>query len=239
MRPFSLPVAPGSKKSPFRPVVLAVVVGITTCVTVKGSPVTPVMTSADTVLEPGFELKPVQAGIWDTTVGNGFKAGLQSVSINLGAGYGVEILGSTQSHDLALMSLSYGRMIGSVEGADHWYHGNWEFRGELFTGAQFSPSAESLVGIAPHLRYNFATGSRWVPYVDIGAGVSATSIGPPDLSGTFEFNLQAATGVRWFIRDNVALNIEARYLHMSCAGIHPPNLGLNNAVGLAGITWFF
>jgi len=89
------------------------------------------------------------------------------------------------------------------------------------------------------LRYNFATGSRWIPYADIGAGVSATSIGPPDLSGTFEFNLQAATGVQWFIRDNLALGLEARYLHMSCAGIHPPNLGLNTVNGMVGISWFF
>ncbi len=33
-----------------------------------------------------------------------------------------------------------------------------------------------------------------------------------DLSHTFEFNLQAAAGVRWFLKDNVALTIEARYL---------------------------
>jgi len=42
-----------------------------------------------------------------------------------------------------------------------------------------------------------------------------------------------------FIRDNVALDVEARYLHMSCAGIHPPNQGLNNVGGMTGISWFF
>jgi hypothetical protein len=51
--------------------------------------------------------------------------------------------------------------------------------------------------------------------------------------------LQAATGVRWFIRDNVALGIEARYLHMSCADINTPNLGLNNVNGMVSISWFF
>ena len=161
------------------------------------------------------------------------------MSVALGAGDGVQIFGGRQSHDLALISLSYGKMISPVVGEGHWYRGNWELRGELFSGAQFSPSAESLVGLTPHLRYNFATGSRWIPYADIGAGVSATSIGPPDLSGTFEFNLQAATGVQWFIRDNFALGLEARYLHMSCAGIHPPNLGLNTVNGMLSVTWFF
>jgi hypothetical protein len=151
----------------------------------------------------------------------------------------VVILGGRECHDLALAGISYGYMLGAVQGVDHWYRGNWEFRGELFSGGQFSPEPEWLVGLTPHLRYNFATGTRWIPFFDAGAGVSATSIGPPDLSHTFEFNLQAATGVRWFINDNLALGIEARYLHMSCAGINTPNLGLNNVNGMVGITWFF
>ena len=184
-------------------------------------------------------LETSNTNIWLNGIGNGFKAGVQSVGFGLGAGDGIQVLGGRQSHDLALASVYYGYMLGSVVGSGHWYRGNWELRGELFSGAQFSPSTESLVGLTPHLRYNFATGSRWIPYADIGAGVSATSIGQPDLSGTFEFNLQAATGVRWFIRDNLALGLEARYLHMSCAGIHPPNLGLNNVNGMLSLTWFF
>jgi len=69
--------------------------------------------------------------------------------------------------------------------------------------------------------------------------VSATSIGPPDLSNTFEFNLQATAGMYWFLRDDLALNLDGRYLHMSCAGISTPNLGLNGVVGMVGITFFF
>ena len=71
------------------------------------------------------------------------------------------------------------------------------------------------------------------------AGVTGTSIGPPDLSGTFEFNLQATIGVRWFLRDDLALTGEVRYLHMSCAGIHSPNLGANSVPIMVGLTWFF
>ena len=193
----------------------------------------------DSTSSAALFLNHSNASIWQNGVGEGFKSGVQSWSLSVGAGYGLQIFGSEQSHDLALISLAYGYMLGPVEGEDRWYRGNWELRGELFSGAQFSPSTESLVGLTPHLRYNFATGTRWIPYVDAGAGVSATSIGPPDLSGTFEFNLQLATGVRWFIKDNVALSVEAHYLHMSCAGIHPPNQGLNNFGGMVGITWFF
>ena len=183
--------------------------------------------------------KHSDTNIWQNGIGEGFKPGIQSISFETGAGYGVKVLGSKEHHDLALQSISYGYMLDSVKGEARWYRGNWEFRAELFSGAQFSPSDEWLVGLAPHLRYNFMTGARWIPFVDAGAGVSATSIGAPDLSHYFEFNLQAATGVRWFIRDNVALSIEARYLHMSCAGINSPNLGLNNVNGMVGISWFY
>jgi opacity protein-like surface antigen len=136
-------------------------------------------------------------------------------------------------------SLTYGHMLGSVVGEGHWYRGNPELRLELFGGAQFDPNTRRFVGLTPHLRYNFATGTRWIPFMDAGAGVTATSISGPDLSGTFEFNLQAGPGILWFLRDNLALSVEARYLHMSSANISNPNLGLNGVTGLLGLTYFF
>jgi hypothetical protein len=147
--------------------------------------------------------------------------------------------GSRQAHDLALTSVSYGHMLGPVRGEGHWYRGNFEWRVELFGGGQYSPESEWLVGLTPHLRYNFATGSRWIPFFDAGAGVTATGIQHPDLGGTFEFNLQPGIGMHWFVRDNLALTGEVKYMHMSCAGIDKPNLGLNDVIGWIGLTWFF
>jgi len=124
-------------------------------------------------------------------------------------------------------SLTYGLMLGHAVGEGHWGHGNPEFRSELFSGAQFDPDTRCCDGLTPHLRYNFARGTRWVPFVDGDAGVTATSIGPPALSGTFEFNRQAGTGIMWFLRHNLPLSLEARYVHRSCADWHKPNLDLN------------
>ncbi len=137
-----------------------------------------------------------------------------------------------------MASLTYGYMLGMM-GEGHWYHGNPELRLELFGGAQFDPDTRRFVGLTPHLRYNFATGTRWVPFLDAGAGVTATTIGPPDLSGTFEFNLQAGGGTQYFLRRNLALGLETRYVLWSCAGTHKPNQGLNGITSLLGITYFF
>lgn len=186
-----------------------------------------------------LRLESTPPGIWQNGVGEGFRSTTESIGVSAGATYGLAVFGSVQAHDLALAILSYGHMLGSVKGEGHWYRGNWELRGELLTGAQFSPESQWLVGLTPHLRYNFATGTRWIPFIDAGAGVTATGIGPPDLSGTFEFNLQAGVGVRWLLNDHLALSVEGRYLHLSCAGIHDPNLGLNGVTGLLGLSWLF
>ena len=86
-------------------------------------------------------------------------------------------LAVVQAHDLALLSLAYGHMLGGVQGEGHWYRGNFEGRLELFGGGEYSPSNEWVIGLTPHLRYNFATGSPWIPFLDGGAGVTATGIG--------------------------------------------------------------
>lgn len=176
------------------------------------------------------------SGVWLNDIGEGFSSTVQTVNVESGTSCGIAVLGGKQCHDLALTSISYGHMLGTVRGEDHWYCGNWELRGELFGGLQYSPSANYVIGLTPHLRYDFATGTRWVPFADAGAGVTATGIGAPDLSGTFEFNLQATAGTHWFIRNNLAVTADVRYLHLSCAGMHDPNLGLNTVAGMIGLS---
>lgn len=177
--------------------------------------------------------------VWEHGVGEGFQGGAQSLTLSGGAAYGFTTFGGSERHDLALGSLTYGRILDDTLGRDHWLRGNFEFRVELFGGAQFSPRDEWLIGATPHLRFDFATGTRWVPYLDGGAGVSATSIRKPDLGGAFQFNLQAAVGVQRFVTDNVAVTLQAGYMHISSAHISTPNDGVNCLTGMAGVSFFF
>lgn len=183
--------------------------------------------------------QPAEKAVWKSDIGSGFERGISTLSLEAGGTYGLAVFGSRQAHYLGLGSLSYGRMLGGGRAEERWCRGNLELRVELFGGVQYSPSGDWLIGLTPHLRYNFATGTRWVPFVDAGAGFTATGIGPPDLSNTFEFNLQASVGVHWFLRHDLALTAEARYLHLSCAGLTSPNLGLNTVAGMIGLTRFF
>src|SRR5689334_1697021 len=84
-----------------------------------------------------MSLERPAAGMWETGLGEGFRSSVQNLTFGAGAAQGLAVLGGIQSHDLALMSLSYGHMLGRTIGLDHFYRGNWEFRAELFGGAQF------------------------------------------------------------------------------------------------------
>jgi len=189
-----------------------------------------------------IDLSPPKSTIWRDGVGSGFLGTAQDLTIEAGVAAGMARLGSHQAHDFVLLSASYGHMLSGLIAKDHWYRGNLEGRMELFGGMQYHPDVNTdgwLIGLTPHLRYNFASGSRLIPFVDGGAGVTAMGIGPPDVSGTFEFNLQGSVGVYWFLSDNLALTTDASYTHYSCAGIHQPNSGINNISFMLGVTWFF
>ncbi len=172
-------------------------------------------------------------------MGEGFRASVAQVGVVAGAGSGMAILGSSSSHDLALAGVSYGQMLGSTKGRGTIWRGNWEWRLELWGGSQFYPDAQYVVGLTPHLRYSFATGTRWVPFLGAGAGLTLTDIGEPDLGGRFQFNLQPSAGLNYFLRENVALSLEYRFLHLSSARINTPNLGVNTGMVMLGMNWYF
>ncbi len=158
-----------------------------------------------------------------------------NMGFTLGAGFGVSDMGSAESHHLTAATLHVGKLLES--GRPLLRH--VELAGELWSGAQFHPDSAYLVGLTPVARYHFLPGSRLDPFIDGGAGVTATDIGRPDLSTTFEFNLQAGVGFHWVLRKNLALTFDGRYIHLSNAGIDQPNHGVNSFLFSSGLTWFF
>jgi hypothetical protein len=179
-------------------------------------------------------------GLWENgVIGGGFRKGVSDLGFTLGGGIGLKALGSTRKHDLVLASIHYGRVISGVLAKDKWYAGNFELRGEIFGGKQISLHDAYIVGATPVLRYTFATGSRWVPFFDFGAGVTATDMKRPDLGSEFEFNSQGGPGIYFFCNRNLAITVQTRLMHISNAGIKHPNNGVNVIRIAGGISWFF
>lgn len=157
------------------------------------------------------------------------------MGFTFGAGFGVKAMGSCEAHHLALATLHVGKLLHS----ENPFLQHVELAGEFWSGAQYHPETAYLVGLTPVIRYHFRPGLRLDPFIDAGAGVTATDIGRPDLSTTFEFNLQAGAGFHWILRKNLAFTFDARYIHLSNAHIDTPNLGVNTFLFSGGLTWFF
>ncbi len=162
-----------------------------------------------------------------------------NIGFALGAGVGLSAFGSTEAHDLAIATLHVGKPLVSHDHTFGPFIRHLELAGEVWTGAQYHPNTAYLVGLTPFLRYCCSPDARWSPFLDAGAGVTATDIRHPDLSTIFEFNVQAGTGFHWKLSQNTAFTFQARYIHLSNARLDTPNLGVNSLVFSAGLTWFF
>ena len=83
------------------------------------------------------------------------------------------------------------------------------------------------VGLNPlNLKWDFATRGRVVPYFELSGGtLFTTHTVPPGTSGV-NFTSSAALGAH-FLGARHAWSIEARYLHISNAGLAVPNPGIN------------
>jgi lipid A 3-O-deacylase len=157
----------------------------------------------------------------------------------LGGASGVRGTGSQQSHDLTGASLHAGRFPNpdSISWLPCLSH--FEFACEIWSATQYHPDGAYLLSVTPTLRYHFWPEARWNPFLDVCGGITATDIGGPDLSTTFQFNEQFGIGIHWRIRPDLAVTAVGRYIHLSNGGIDAPNSGVNSLLFGIGLTWFF
>lgn len=96
-----------------------------------------------------------------------------------------------------------------------------------------------LLGTSLFFRFDFNTGRRFVPFLNLGSGILHTTLDlrAPEISGHLQFLSQAGLGVQYFFRPQRAFVIEYRYAHMSNAGIKPPNEGFNASMLCVGFRW--
>jgi len=88
------------------------------------------------------------------------------------------------------------------------------------------------------LKWDFATRGRIAPYVELNGGTLFTNKDvPPGTSGV-NFTSAAAFGLHLF-GDKYAWSLEARYMHISNAGLATPNPGINTVQFRLGIGRFW
>lgn len=191
---------------------------------------------------------PVPGDATQTTVGsgeeleagyNGFDRGTFRAGFGAGLAYGPPMFGTNEPHDLLLGALQLGWMPTGVIGEDRFYRGNFEIGVEILGALQYHPDGAHLAALTPVLRYSFATGSPWRPFIEAGVGVAVTDIGAPDLSTDFEFRSAGGLGVNYLLSERLAVGFTTRLSHFSNGGIRYPNNGVNEVEFLLGITHWF
>ena len=116
----------------------------------------------------------------------------------------------------------------------------FEIIDEGILGEVVHPHVAYLAGNAVIFRLEGRDYGRWVPFVDAGAGVQHTPLAShvPEVNGFTQFTPQGGFGVEYFIAPQRALVLEWRTVHMSNAGLVPPNMGFNSTMFTVGFRWF-
>jgi hypothetical protein len=95
-------------------------------------------------------------------------------------------------------------------------------------GAGFSPLG---------LKWDFATRGKVVPYLELNGGTLFTNKNVPAGTNDVNFTSAGAFGVH-LLGKNYAWSVEARYLHISNAGLATPNPGINTVQVRIGVGRF-
>ena len=94
------------------------------------------------------------------------------------------------------------------------------------------------VGLNPlNLKWNFATRGHVRPYLELSGGTLFTTHKVPAGTSDVNFTPSAALGA-YFLRKKYAWAVEARYLHISSAGLGDLNPGINTFEVRLGIGRF-
>ncbi|MFA5008352.1 MAG: acyloxyacyl hydrolase [Candidatus Omnitrophota bacterium] len=117
--------------------------------------------------------------------------------------------------------------------------GRIDFILEPFINTVIAPNSNVEVGSNFLFEYVFPLSEKLQPYVKGGVGALYMSQHTVEQSTQYNFLPQGGAGIRYFIKDNVALDLEYRYRHLSNASLKHPNSGIDANMYLGGVTIFF
>jgi len=124
---------------------------------------------------------------------------------------------------------------------DGWYRGQVSIGAEMVYLQFQEPVLTHGVGFTPKIKYTFVALNRLRPYAEFAGGPFWTDLGGriPEESSEFNFVLTAGFGLSYFITPQTAFNVGYRFHHISNAGTHYPNLGLNSSLPFGGFSFYF
>jgi hypothetical protein len=173
--------------------------------------------------------------------GGGVEAGASAWGLSVGHGLGTGLFGSSgrdvEDVDFVGLTPSYRRALSGPVAAETWLRGNVDLLVEAQLFVAYQPKGGFLGGVDAALRYNFRACGRLVPFVEIGIGVALLELDLDSQQDGLSFTPQGGVGLAWPLAPGRTLELGWRLYHLSNAGIHDDNDGINASLLTLGFTW--
>jgi lipid A 3-O-deacylase len=162
--------------------------------------------------------------------------------LTLSAGYGEAIPGfgatKVRVRDADFI-LRYGHYL-TDEMGESWYKGRHSVLVEVPFYYVTNPKASTMTGLNLLACWDFTNISKKVvPYIFAGGGAVYISSSLPEMGSKINANYQAGGGLHYFLSREIAIDINARYHHISNISTSSPNMPLNSVKGTIGISHFW
>lgn len=138
---------------------------------------------------------------------------------------------------------NFGFRIGRVLTSEHlsgWKRGNLELAADVMPVYLVFQNQTVYGGgvTTPIFRWNFTSGRKIAPYFESGGGLLYTTSSVPAGTSRINFTPQGAFGLQVFTRERRSVSFDARYVHISSAGLGDPNPGIDTMQFRIGFNWF-
>jgi len=148
--------------------------------------------------------------------------------VQVWTGGGHSVSGGTSNTGVFSLGLRYGWVLTDLHGPS-FLKGNFEYAVDAVPLLLVFQPANTAYGIGLNpfaLKWNFAPRGSWVPYFELGGGTLFTTHDVPTGVASINFTSGAALGFD-HLGNKITCSLEARYVHISNAGLTRLNPGLN------------
>ena len=163
--------------------------------------------------------------------------GGREIQVWTGGGYAVP--GGTKNTGVWNLGLRYGWVLSRPHGPG-FLKGRFEYAVDAVPMFLIFQPANTAYGVGFNpidLKWNFATRSSLVPYLELDGGTLFTNHNVPRATNTVNFTTSGVFGVH-LLGPRYGWSVEARYMHISNAGLANFNPGINTFQVRLGIGRF-
>ncbi len=191
------------------------------------------MPSLKKILLALFVVLLVSAGIDEAA-----SAGLRPHRWDLRLSYGYQYTNTSRPSNFQVISVMPSAVIPLTDPVGPgWFRGRLQWNPELNLGLFIHPYDRPILGINPiQFHWEWQTPCRWKPYLFAGTGFLYANVNRRETRSDSNFSLHGGIGTYFDFSERMSFIAEYRHAHISNAGLHEDNSGINTNSFLLGLS---